>query len=154
MLLIEPVRREDAQNKCRQFIPRKASVLPDSEDTSKIEYLYSEKTVLTTSTGLQLQGSQQYIYRYNESEDKIVAYFAKRDDYATLDYIFHQVNLESPSDPSKPWRAKSSHFCSPDNYKVGYKFFFKGADLDKWMIEYEVKGPRKDYTMQTWYTRP
>ena len=136
-----------------EFIPRKASILPNSTDTSKIEYLYSEKTILTTSTGLQLQGSQQYIYRYDEPNDKLVVYFAKRDDYATLDYLFHQVNLESSPDPSKPWGAKSSHFCSPDNYEVGYNFFFKGADLERWMIEYEVKGPKKDYTMQTWYTR-
>ena len=135
-----------------EFIPRKASQSTDERHRSKIEYLYSEKTILTTSTGLQLQGSQQYIYQYDEPNDKLEVYFAKRDEEATLDYLFHQVNLEPHSD-SSPWKAKSSHFCDPDNYEVDYTFFFKGANLEKWKIEYEVKGPRKDYHMQTWYTR-
>ena len=134
-----------------EFIPRKASRSDDSQNY-KIEYLYSEKTLLTTSTGLQLQGSQQYIYQYDEPHDKLEVYFAKRDEAATLDYLFHQVNFEPHSD-SSPWKAKSSHFCSPDNYEVEYTFFFKGSNLEKWNIEYEVKGPRKDYHMETWYSR-
>jgi cation diffusion facilitator CzcD-associated flavoprotein CzcO len=148
-----------------EFIPRKASAIPESSTISipepKIEYLYSEKTVLTSSSGLELQGSQQYIYRYDEPNDKLEVYFAKRDEAFTLDYLFHQVNLNIPEYPytdletlrNSPWTAKSSHFCSPDNYEVGYTFFFKGADLDKWKIEYEVKGPKKDYSMATWYQR-
>lgn len=146
------------------FIPRKASKIPGASGTAisetempKIEYLYSEKTTLTTSSGLQLQGTQQYIYRYDEPHDKLVVYFAKRDDEATLDYLFHEVDLEAPPPvavaQAGPWKAKSSHFCSPDSYEVEYTFYFKGADLDKWQIKYDVKGPRKDYTMETWYTR-
>lgn len=55
--------------------------------------------------------------------------------------------------PKTPWRAKASHWCSPDTYEVRYTFSFKGADVEKWKIEYEVKGPKKDYSMETWYTR-
>jgi hypothetical protein len=134
-----------------EFIPRKAS-RSDGGYNYKIEYLYSEKTILMTSTGLQLQGSQQYIYQYDEPNDKLEVYFAKRDDEGTLDRLFHPVNLVPHSD-SSPWKAKSSHLCPPDNYEVDYTFFFKGSDLEKWVIEYEVKGPKKDYHMQTWYTR-
>ena len=134
------------------FIPRKASILQGPTATNEIEYLYAEKTILTASGGLKLQGSQQYIYRYDKPDDKLAVYFAKRDGEATLDNLFHQINLEPP-EPSNPWKAKSFHFCPPDNYEICYTFYFKGADLERWMIEYEVKGPNKDYTMQTSYTR-
>jgi hypothetical protein len=52
-----------------------------------------------------------------------------------------------------PWGAKGSHWCSPDTYEVRYEFYFKGADIERWKIEYKVKGPKKDYTMETWYMR-
>ena len=142
-----------------EFSPRKASAKPSSATSlgAKIEYLYSETTTLTTSSGLQLQGTQQYIYTYDEGNDQLEVFFAKREEGFALDYLFHQVHLVSKPDPAgkrAPWHATSSHFCSPDNYKVTYEFYFRGSDLDKWKIEYDVNGPKKDYTMQTWYTRP
>jgi cation diffusion facilitator CzcD-associated flavoprotein CzcO len=146
------------------FIPRKASSIPDAQHktgsrsgTSRPEYLYTEKTELTTSNGLKLSGTQQYIYQYDEANDKLEVYFAKRDATSTLDYFFHRLEFipGSTEDEIKqsPWRARTSHFCSPDNYEVEYAFYFKGADLEEWKIEYEVRGPKKDYTMETWYRR-
>jgi hypothetical protein len=146
------------------FIPRVASSTTSTQGTSdskvqrsRPEYLYSEKTDLTTSSGLKLAGTQQYIYQYDEPNDKLEVYFAKRDATSSLDYFFHKLEFipRSPGDESKksPWRAKASHFCSPDNYEVEYTFYFKGVDLQEWKIEYEVKGPKKDYSMETWYTR-
>jgi len=142
-----------------EFSPRKASPKPSSTPSlgAKIEYLYSEKTTLTASSGLQLQGTQQYIYTYDESDDQLEVFFAKREEGFALDYLFHQVHLMSKPEPPGtrvPWRATSSHFCSPDNYNVAYEFYFRGSDLEKWKIEYDVSGPKKDYTMETWYTRP
>ena len=130
-----------------EFIPRKAS-----SQSRRIEYLYSEKTLLTTSKGLQLQGTQQYIYQYDEPNDKLEVYFTKRDEAFTLDYPFHQINLLPPSAHS-PWQATSNHFCTPDTYDVAYEFHFQGSNLNTFKISYEVKGPRKDYSMSTVYTR-
>ncbi|KIM36301.1 hypothetical protein M413DRAFT_449186 [Hebeloma cylindrosporum] len=145
-----------------EFIPRKAS--SSSPSTSQeahgeprnLEYLYSEQTELTTSAGLKLAGTKQYIYQYDEPKDKLVVYFAKRDSGSTLESLFHRLDFEVPSGnapPKTPWGATGSHWCSPDTYEVRYTFSFKGADVEEWKIEYEVKGPNKDYSMETWYTR-
>lgn len=148
-----------------EFTPRKilseSHLEPDNQNY-ETEYLYSEKTEFSTSTGLKLSGTQRYIYRYDEPKDKLEVYFAERDDAVSRGNRFHQVILEPPSDAlstqtSKstmlPWRAKAGHYCSPDTYDGSYTFFFKGADLEKWKIEYVVKGPKKDYTMESWYSR-
>ena len=135
-----------------EFIPRKLSFRTEPSKFNRIEYLYIEKTLLTTSEGLQLQGGQQYIYQYDEPNDQLEVYFTKRDEVFTLDYLFHQINI-LPTEPDCPWRAKSNHICTPDNYDVAYEFYFHGVDLLKFKISYEVKGPRKDYSMETTYTR-
>jgi len=139
-----------------EFRPRIASILSDEEGNGyKVEYLYSEQTVLTTATGLQLRGSREYVYRYHEPKDKLAVYFVKRDESFTVDYLFHRIDLEIPekSEEKRPWKARSSHFCDPDNYEVSYEFYFKGTELEKWNVSYTVKGPKKDYYMSTWYTR-
>jgi hypothetical protein len=125
----------------------------------QMEYLYSEKTELTTSTGATISGTQRYIYRYDEPDDKLEVLFTRRDEEGSPDRLFHRVDFvhvdasRDADNGKQPWRAKASHFCSPDAYEVAYTFYFKGADLDKWKIVYEVMGPKKDYTMETWYTR-
>ena len=135
-----------------EFIPRKSSA--QSSATHRIEYLYSEKTLLTTSRGLQLQGTQQYIYQYDEDLDKLQVYFTKRDEEFALDYLFHQINISPPQGNFSPWQATSHHLCTPDTYDVAYEFHFQGSNLLTFKISYEVTGPRKDYSMETVYTRP
>jgi hypothetical protein len=146
------------------FNPRKASQ-GLAGDTDRViypvEYLYAEKTELTTSSGMKFAGTQHYLYRYDEKQDEIEVYFTKRDDAFTLDYLFHYIRFRPESEeeqvskvPGKPWTIKARHPCGQDVYDVAYTFFFNGIDVEKWKIEYEVKGPRKDYKMETWYTRP
>jgi len=147
-----------------EFIPRQAELPPSTSQETRalndeprnMEYLYSEQIELTTAAGLKLAGTKQYIYQYDEPNDKLEVYFTKRDYSSSLDSLFHRVDFEAPSEtalPKTPWRAKGSHWCSPDTYEVKYMFYFKGVDVEKWKIEYEVKGPKKDYSMETWYTR-
>ena len=158
-----------------EFIPRQASSLSSSPSTSqapqgihsdsnKLEYLYSEHTELTNSAGLNLAETKHYIYQYDEPTDKLEVYFTRQDSGSSLDSLFHQVefdirapldleNAPPPPDLKTPWKARGSHCCSLDTYEVRYMFYFKGADVERWRIEYEVKGPKKDYSMETWYTR-
>src|SRR6202021_1169749 len=133
--------------------PRKSS-----NNSNSIEYLYSEKTELTTSQGWKLSGTQQYIYTYAESTDQIDVYFTKRDEAFTLDYLFHELKFDGRTKEEReiksPWRVKAIHPCGQDKYKVFYTFWFQGHRLQQWKIDYEVLGPKKDYTMETIYTRP
>lgn len=41
------------------------------------------------------------------------------------------------------------HDCPPDTYRVRYDF----ADWPRWSAEWRVTGPRKDYLMQSHYSR-
>ena len=143
-----------------EFIPRKASQIEPSNSNVMwpIEYLYAEKAELTTANGSKYTGTQHYLYRYDEPQDRIEVFFTKRDKAFTLDYLFHYIKMQSRTEEEierkAPWQIKAVHPCGQDIYDVAYTFYFKGPDLEKWKIEYEVRGPRKDYTMATWYTRP
>lgn len=51
-------------------------------------------------------------------------------------------------DPSQT-APRAHHFCAPDDYNVSYAF----AAWPDWTATWAVKGPRKDYTSVTRYTR-
>jgi hypothetical protein len=84
-----------------EFIPRQDSSSSSTSQESQgansvprnLEYLYSEQTELTTSSGSKLAGSKQYIYQYDEPTDKLEVYFAKRDSESSLDSLFHRVDF-------------------------------------------------------------
>jgi hypothetical protein len=93
-----------------------------------------------------------YIYRYDESRDNMELYFVKRDKSASLDRYFHRLEFE-PHSTGEAWTAKATHLCNDDTYDVKYTFFFKGAELRRWGTIYEVRGPRKNYRLESWYER-
>lgn len=49
-------------------------------------------------------------------------------------------------DPAEP---EARHRCDPDDYRVRYDF----AAWPEWRAEWTVRGPRKDYTMESVYIR-
>ncbi|WP_413869689.1 DUF6314 family protein [Albidovulum sp.] len=49
-------------------------------------------------------------------------------------------------DPTAP---EGSHWCDPDDYRVRYDF----SRWPEWRAEWTVRGPRKDYRMESIYTR-
>lgn len=45
--------------------------------------------------------------------------------------------------------------CEPStDYSATYEFKFRGAQIETFYIRYKVLGPDRDYTHETWYTRP
>jgi hypothetical protein len=92
-----------------EFIPRQTSSSSSSSPSTSqetpangeplnLEYLYSESTELTTSAGLKLAGTKQYIYQYDEPIDKLEVYFVKRDSGSSLESLFHRLDFEVPLD--------------------------------------------------------
>ncbi|KZF26974.1 hypothetical protein L228DRAFT_258323 [Xylona heveae TC161] len=125
-----------------------------------MEMLYHEEGELVTNQGWTLRANRSYVYRYSERDDKITAWFVKPDDPKTVDYLFHAINFEVPvsSDTGalgelKAWKARSHHLCEKDDYTPEYTFNFDGVGLSRFGIKYYVKGPQKDYTSMTWFTR-
>ncbi|TVY27389.1 Flavin-containing monooxygenase FMO GS-OX-like [Lachnellula hyalina] len=119
------------------------------------EYLYIENGEFSATNGLKFGAKRSYVHRYTSSTDTLSVWFTKPD-HKTVDYLFHALEIIPPvseSDPSEPWRAKSSHLCIEDLYDVAYAFSFKGVGLEEWSLEYSVKGPQKDYTIRSVYRR-
>ena len=52
------------------------------------------------------------------------------------------------------WTAKGHHLCIDDTYDPEYVFKWKGCELESWAMAYTVKGPGKDYFIESKFTRP
>lgn len=48
-----------------------------------------------------------------------------------------------------PAEPEARHWCDPDDYRVRYDF----SRWPEWRAEWTVRGPRKDYRMESVYTR-
>ncbi|KAH6612765.1 hypothetical protein C7974DRAFT_418699 [Boeremia exigua] len=117
------------------------------------EYLYIEEGIFTMDNGFSFPASRRYIYRYNETTDKITAWFADEDGESTAAF-FNTWEFYHSADENCGWKAKGHHWCDPDTYKSGCEFRFHGASLQTFGITYEVAGPKKDYNHESWYERP
>lgn len=118
-----------------------------------MEYLYIEEGDFKAYNGFTFRATRRYVYRYDEQADKLSVWFVKTDDQKKADYLFHEVNFAKPEDETKGWTATSGHLCIDDFYDVKYDFGFQAVNLRDWRISYSVKGPKKDYTIDSTYTR-
>lgn len=124
-----------------------------------LEYLYEEDGTFTArdNPGLSFRATRRYVWRYDELADKLSVWFARTDDQTRADYLFHEVEFKVPSsdeaDGERGWLAKASHLCIEDLYDVHYEFNFNAVNLKEWKLGYTVNGPKKDYTIDGYYTR-
>ncbi|KAJ4345098.1 hypothetical protein N0V95_005911 [Ascochyta clinopodiicola] len=124
-----------------------------TDPTYAAEYLYIEEGIFKMDNGFSFPATRRYVYRYNEATDKITAWFADEDGESTGSF-FNSWNFYPPVDENHGWMAKGHHWCDPDTYKSGCEFKFRGATLQAFSITYEVDGPKKDYSHESWYERP
>lgn len=117
------------------------------------EYLYEESGTFT-SQSFSFPARRRYIYRYDEAADVLSAWFVRPDDGARADYLFHEVEFLPRSLGAGAVKAKAGHLCVEDYYSVGYEFGFKGVGMREWSLGYEVRGPKKEYSLHGVYTRP
>lgn len=131
----------------------------DEDGGEDLEYLYIEDGEFKTTSGFGFRATRRYIWRYDSKKDVISVWFAKPDDQKRADYLFHEIEFESPpsGDNQKReregWKTKAGHLCIDDYYNVKYEFSFNKVNLAKWSIEYTVNGPKKDYTIHGTYKR-
>lgn len=123
-----------------------------TDNVYSAEYLYTEEGKLTMHNGMSFPATRRYVYRYSERDDAISTWFAEEDGL-TAGNLFNKWEFYAPSDVEHGWLAKGHHWCSPDTYKSNCEFRFRGASLESFGITYDVSGPKKDYTHETWYSR-
>jgi hypothetical protein len=129
-----------------KFFPR-----APTEPEYDAEYLYHEEGDFETENGLKFRANRRYAYRYNEAKDSLSVWFVKTDN-KTVDYLFHELEI-LPAEGGGGWRAIAHHLCIADTYDVQYEFRFKGASIEEWTLAYSVKGPQKDYRIESVYRR-
>jgi hypothetical protein len=120
------------------------------------EYLYIEQGTLTlASSGQKIEGSRRYVYRYHELRDELSVWFVKPEDGTSVDYLFHQVAFLPHQDGigGAKWEGRGFHLCEKDEYEAGYELTFRGVAIESFMINYDVKGPKKQYTAAARYHR-
>lgn len=112
------------------------------------ELFYSEKGIFKFNDAKSLAATRKYVYRH--SGDDILVYFDDKlqstDDYR----YFHRLNINSTDlshEEHDAFELKDVHLCGEDTYNVMYKFNFEKQD--EFLIEYNVKGPNKDYLSET-----
>lgn len=115
---------------------------------SENEMHYSENGRFTTDTGKEFEVKAEYIYLYNVKEERVEKYFSQKGNKTNRFYILKIENSKT----NKDIKVTGEHQCSNDNYRATYKFL-GGADFNKFVLTYHVKGPSKDYVSETIFER-
>jgi tRNA A64-2'-O-ribosylphosphate transferase len=146
---------------------------PTSADTAS-EYLYIETGNFTTTTGMVMQATRRWIWRYHNTSSEegssvddvastdapISVHFVKADG-ETEDYIYNMLTF-APKDEIENesgghvLKARAEHPCGEDFYVSTYEFHLgerSGIRLGKFEVQHEVKGPSKDYISHTVYIK-
>ncbi|UGX92809.1 DUF6314 family protein [Bradyrhizobium barranii subsp. barranii] len=101
---------------------------------------YREQGHLKLANGAIVQAEREYVFSNSEGGFKV--FF--REDPPRL---FHEISLSASSGGELSGRAR--HLCKHDDYQSAYMFLPDGT----FVVRHVVSGPRKDYTMNTTYTR-
>jgi Family of unknown function (DUF6314) len=100
--------------------------------------LYEESGELRLEGGQRLQGRKSYVYEKRDDG------FAVR--FADTRKLFHAVRFMMSGDDLV---AEASHVCLNDLYVSAYTVRPDGS----FEVRHEVRGPQKDYVIQTLYRR-
>ncbi|RYP08635.1 hypothetical protein DL764_001763 [Monosporascus ibericus] len=71
-----------------------------------LEYLYVEDGEFSASNGMRFRATRRYVYRYDEARDRLSVWFARPDDPARADYLFHELDFVVPSSEPGPRAAQ------------------------------------------------
>jgi hypothetical protein len=91
---------------------------------------------------------KEYYYFYLKKEKKIIVRFSKVEEQESF---FHVLTFEKRNiDRNYPVLfAMGEHKCVDDFYEVSYLFF----NDDKFKIIFNLRGPKKDYVLETNFQR-
>ncbi|CAI5941848.1 unnamed protein product [Closterium sp. NIES-65] len=115
------------------------------------EYLYREEGEFVMAGSAGGKGNKvwrEYVWVCEGPEDGIAVHFADKsnEDLESADFVEKAL--------PRAWRAVGEHLCVKDLYKVAHRFAFQGVHLERFSIEYLVRGPHKDYVSSALFTRP
>jgi len=100
---------------------------------------YREQGSLKLADGTIVQAEREYVFSNSGGGFRV---FFKEDPPR----LFHKISLSASSGGELSGHAR--HLCKRDEYQSAYLFLPDGT----FAIRHVVRGPRKDYTMNTTYT--
>lgn len=111
---------------------------PDAVFTGQAQFIPEATGLKLLEVGeMRLEGQPpmraERVYHWQQSADGIEVFF---DDGR----FFHRIGPDA--------RAQAHHDCAPDVYDVTYDF----THWPTWTAQWQVKGPRKDYRMDSRYS--
>ncbi len=80
---------------------------------------------------------KEYVYLYDKARDKIVKKFSNGN-------LFYELSIDFDKQT-----ANGDHLCEKDMYKAMYKF----SNPHSFSLTYFVNGPKKDYLIETEFTK-
>ena len=146
------------------FTPRPASPVIDSDGKLRLaiaEMLYHEQGEFQLPSLVKVPFSKKYVWRLvkedNQGEEKISVWFTKPGSDA-VDYLFHDVQIIYDFNELNHDQLHGSggHLCVDDFYSTEYDFRISPADgqaVESWSTVHDVRGPKKDQTLTTTFSR-
>ncbi|KAH7700574.1 hypothetical protein AAVH_32303 [Aphelenchoides avenae] len=111
------------------------------------ELHYDEQVTVRWSHGEQSTASKKYHYRLNAADESITQFNCVGDAQTELERMY---DLRFEAKGGSRLVAKGDFLCGQDRYKASYDF---ASSLDRFRLDYEVRGPKKDYSTFTVYSR-
>lgn len=122
-------------------MPGESKAFGTASFTPNVDSLLYHEDVVFCDADLQLVAYQKYEYRLGKSGIDI--YFVLGENAGKRFMSLHIENGTSGM------RARDLHVCKDDEYTGIFEF----RNPDCFVTRYDVKGPRKDYTIRTEYRR-
>ena len=119
------------------------------------EMLYHESGEFHLPNNIKMPFSKKYVWRYNKDVPKISLWFTKPGT-EQVDYLFHNVDLTVDKSTV---HGNGGHLCIDDFYSTSYTFQLRMESQDaqpvveSWETVHEVRGPKKDQNLTTWFSR-
>lgn len=130
---------------------------PSTASGYQQEYSYQEGGFFSAAQQTGLYSEQRYIYRLHAQLDQISVWTTHPNNQVAheclqrLDAIIEQPNT-IPNHHHYRLQA-TAHQCKRDHYQADHQFYCIDERLDHWLSTYVVKGPKKDYRIESHYTR-
>jgi Family of unknown function (DUF6314) len=108
---------------------------------------YQEQgSVIAFGSSKTFSAYRAYAYVYDQGTIAVHFWDGAREQPAGL---LHTLHFQSTHDTSQTLVATGTHECADDVYKARYVF----ASCEHFRSIYQVQGPRKNYTIQTYFSK-
>lgn len=117
--------------------------------THKYKLLYREDLKLDQGSSI-IDTFKEYLYVYEPKLGKVGVFFVDihSENKQNSDRLFHYIDWDNITNPCL-LSGQGNHSCRDDSYQTYYKFNFLDSTLINFNLKHIVKGPKKDYMIES-----